>query len=227
MNIQLLTTTFDLPLTLAEISRWRGAWCEMAGWEVDRFHNHRSGDGKVIYRYPLLQYRTYRRQAGFVAIQEAVKDVQQTLAVNEWQIRWKNTLTSLGIRNFQLDNYELHLDQKWHSYRIHNYLPFNKDNFEQWQNLDLLQDKIALLARIIPGHLISFAKSVHWRIPGRFDIEITNLTSQRPIALHQILRPAFDLEFRTQLILPSNIGLGKGVSHGFGVLEKLISPRIG
>lgn len=220
MNLQLLTTTFDLPLTLAEIPRWRGAWCEMAGWQADRFHNHRSGDGKVIYRYPLLQYRAYRRQAGFVAIKEAVKDVQQTLAGNEWQIRWKDTPTSLGMLNLQLETYELHLDKKSHTYRIRNYLPFNAENFAQWQKTELLQDKISLLTRLIPGHLISFAKGISWRIPGRFEVEITNLTRQRPVTLHEVLRPAFDLEFRTQLFLPSGIGIGKGVSHGFGVLER-------
>ncbi|MEL7222267.1 MAG: CRISPR-associated endonuclease Cas6 [Bacteroidota bacterium] len=218
MNLQLLTTTFDLPIEPEEIPRWRGAWCEMAGWEADRFHNHRNSDGKVMYRYPLLQYRAHRRQAGFIAIQEAVKDVQQTLAGNEWKIRWKDRPTSLGMLNLQLETYELHLDKKYHTYQLRNYLPFNSGNFEQWQSTLLLHDKIDFLTRLIAGHLISFAKGIHWRIPGRFEVEITDLTRQRRVYLHDVLRPAFDLEFRTQLFLPKGIGIGKGVSHGHGYI---------
>lgn len=220
MKLQLLTTTFDLPLKFRDISRWRGAWCEMVGWEVDFFHNHRDGDGKVLYRYPLIQYRSDNNYASLVALQDAVPAVQSTVAASIWKINWKDHTTRLQMTNFQVRTEELQLADKLHTYRIRNYLPFNSDNLKQWQSRPLLIDKIALLGRLIPGHLISFAKGINWRIPGRFDVEITNLTSQHAVALHEVLRPAFDLEFRTQLLLPSGIAIGKGVSHGFGVLEK-------
>ena len=86
--------------------------------------------------------------------------------------------------------------------------------------MTLLTEKIALLHRLISGHLISFAKGINWRIPARFEVEITDWYRQQPRVLHDVLRPAFDLEFRTQLFLPSGIGIGKGVSHGFGVIRR-------
>ncbi|WP_367389028.1 CRISPR-associated endonuclease Cas6 [Lewinella sp. LCG006] len=220
MKIQLLTTTFGLPLKFRDISRWRGAWCEMVGWDVDFFHNHRDGDGKVLYRYPLIQYRCDNDCASFVALQDAVPAVQSTVASSIWNIQWKEHTTPLSMTNFQVNTHELKRDTEFHTYRIYNYLPFNSENLKQWQSTPLLIDKTALLTRLIPGHLISFAKGIQWRIPGHFDVEITNLTSQHPVVLHEVLRPAFDLEFRTQLFLPSGIGIGKGVSHGFGVLER-------
>jgi hypothetical protein len=219
MTLQYLQAEFSLPLRFEEIARWRGAWCELAGWDVDYFHNHNAADGSVIYRYPLLQYRAWRRRAGFVAFQEAVPAIQEALIAMDWELRWEDTPTPLSLRQMHMRTHELHLDSKWHYYKLHNYLPFNSKNFASWQELTLLTEKVQFLNKLIPNHILGFASGINWRLEGYFDVELTNFIRQRPMTLHDIVFPAFTLEFRTQLFLPSGLGLGKGVSHGFGTLE--------
>ncbi len=222
MNIHLLSTTFSLPLAPRDIPRWRAAWSELAGWDKDRFHNHRPGDQGVIYRYPLVQYRVRRRNAGLIAIQEAVQDVQATLAEKSWEITWDREPFPLGMEDLRLETYELHLASKPQRYRLYDYLPFNSENYQDWQQQPNLLQRVKLLNRLLTSHLLVFANGVGWRIPGRFEVEITDMFRQRPVCLHDLKRPAFHLEFETNLFLPPGIGLGKGVSHGFGTLAKVL-----
>lgn len=219
MTLQYLQAEFSLPLRFKEIARWRGAWCELVGWDVDYFHNHNAKDGSVIYRYPLLQYRAWKRRASFVAFQEAVPPIQEALIGMDWELRWEDTLTTLSLQQMHMRTHELYLDSKWHYYKLHNYLPFNSKNFANWQELELLTDKIQFLNKLIPNHILGFANGINWRLEGYFDVQLTNFIGQRPMTLHNIVFPTFTLEFRTQLFLPSGVGLGKGVSHGFGTLE--------
>ena len=161
MTLTILRANFSLPLRFSEISRWRGAWCELVGWEEEYFHNHQAANGGLHYRYPLLQYRSYRRQASFVALQAAIPAVQQSLIGMDWTLRWHNSPTPLSLRQMQLRTHELYLDNCWHHYQLRHYLPFNTDNFSRWQSSELLQGKIDLLHRLLPNHILGFAKGIH------------------------------------------------------------------
>lgn len=220
MNLKILSATFDLPLKARDISRWRGAWAEMAGYDFDRFHNHRPGDQGVIYRYPLMQYRCRRQRAAFFAMQDAVSDVEETLSQDSWEITWNREPLTIGVEDLRLETFELYLDHKWHHYRIRRYLPFNSRNFQRWEEASNLIERVKLINDVFVGHIFAFASEVGWRIPGRLEIETTHLFRHRIISLHDLSRPAFDLAFRTNIFLPSGIGLGKGVSHGFGVVYR-------
>lgn len=224
MTLQLLSATFSLPLEARDIPRWRGAWAELAGWEMDRFHNHLPGEEGVIPRYPQVQYRVRRRQAALLALQQGVKDVQQTLAKTDWTIRWRDELFALGMEDLRMETFELHVQRQPTTYRLRRYLPFNSENFRAWDRADTFAQRLDLLNRLLPGHLLAFATGVGWQVPERFTAEITDIYRQESAVLHDIRRPAFDLAFRTNLFLPPGIGLGKGVSHGFGLVSK---PKAG
>ncbi|MCB0630732.1 MAG: CRISPR-associated endonuclease Cas6 [Saprospiraceae bacterium] len=218
MNLSILAATFDLPLESRDIPRWRSAWAEMAGFEHDRFHNHKPGDEGVIYRYPLVQYRVRRGRAAIMALDQATMDVQQALTAKAWEITWDYQPLEIGLEDLRLETYELHLDRQSHEYRLRSYLPFNDRNFDRWNKAPNLIARIRLLESLIAGHLLNFATGVGWKIPGRFDVELLHLDRAYTRPLHEIQRPAFDLVFKTNLFVPAGIGLGKGVSHGYGLL---------
>lgn len=218
LQLSYLTATFDLPLQDRDIPRWRSAWSEMAGFEFDRFHNHKPGDQGVIYRYPLVQYRTYGKLAGLLALGEATEDVQQSLSVGPWELTWNYQPLPISLDDLQLELCDIALTDHFHEYRLRTYLPFNDRNFHQWKRASGLLAQVSLIQRMLAGHLLNFASGIGWQIPGRFEVEILHLDRPYHVPLHGVERPAFDLSFCTDLLLPLGIGLGKGVSHGYGVL---------
>lgn len=217
-QLSYLTAVFDLPLKDRDIPRWRSAWSEMAGFEMDRFHNHKPGDEGVIYRYPQVQYRTHRGKAALLAMGPATTDVQQALSVGPWEIVWNYDKHPIELEDLSLEQYELSFDRQFYHYRLHTYLPFNDKNFERWKSTTGLVKRIQLVERMLAGHLLNFATGIGWQIPERFEVEVIDLSEPYLRPLHEIMRPAFDLQFKANLVLPFGIGLGKGVSHGYGVL---------
>jgi hypothetical protein len=217
-DLTFLNLQFDLPITFQEISRFRGAFVEMNGREQAIFHNHKT-DRTYYNRYPCIQYQLLEGKAGILALEEGVTALQQALQQAKPQIRWKNRKTALAIEHLDLQTHQLTcVKEMIYQYRLKNYLPFNTASYKSWQETSNIYEKADLLRKLIASHLIVFAKGVKWQIPDRFEVEIIDIYRQYPAHLHQLKRPAFDLEFRTHLSLPNSIGLGKGVSHGFGRL---------
>ena len=218
-QLSYLTAVFDLPLKDRDIPRWRSAWSEMAGFEMDRFHNHKPGDEGVIYRYPQVQYRTHQGKAALLAIGDATADVQQALSVGPWEIVWNYKPKPISLDDLQLEVHDIQLTDHFFEYRLCAYLPFNDRNFNRWKAAKGLLSRIKILQGLLAGHLLNFATGIGWKIPRRFEVEITNVEKEYSMPLHGVQRPAFDLTFRTDLQLPPDIGLGKGVSHGYGILK--------
>jgi len=73
-----------------------------------------------------------------------------------------------------------------------------------------------ILKRIFTGHVISFAKGIDYRIPERFDVQITEILRSRTFQYEGIKALTFDVRIKTNLVFPPFVGLGKGVSLGFG-----------
>ena len=190
MNISFLTATFDLPLHPRDIPRWRSAWSEMAGFEMDRFHNHKPGDQGVIYRYPLVQYRVQEGKAALLALDQAAVDVQQVLSTGPWELTWNHEPLAIDLDDLSLDVCEVELEDQFQEYRLLTYLPFNDANFEKWKRSPQLLSRIRLLQSMLTGHLLNFATGIGWKIPGRFGQNTKEQNQPSPLQL----RPAGRLD---------------------------------
>lgn len=216
LAIRQLQLSFNLPLHPKDITRWRGAWAELAGIEQhDLFHNHKSAS-QYHYRYPLVQYRVRRNQAALLAFNDGVQSVQQVLAQQDWQINWKGEPFKLSIENLQMHEPRLHFLDEPELYRIHYWLPFNQDNYKRWHSSGGLQSQVELLNRILVGQLLCFFTGMHWQLPQRLEAEIVHIHRSGKIEVHGTKRPAIDVVFRCNVRLPIGIGIGKAVAFGFG-----------
>lgn len=223
--LQSLSATFSLPLRPQQVGRWRGAWAEMAGLEYDIFHNHRVGEPGLHYRYPLVQYRSQRGLAAIVALNAATGEVREALNRRNWEINWDGAPLTLGLTDLRLVSHQLAMADTWQHYQLRGYLPFNDVNFGDWQAAPHLLARVEQLNRLLVTHLLGFAKGVGWHLSQRLEADITLLQHAYSQTLHEVRRPCFDLSFRTNLVLPPGIALGRGVSQGFGVLVPLPHKR--
>lgn len=216
--IKSLTLSFNLPIYPRQIQNWRGAFLEMAGWEDELFHNHansQSGNG-YHYRYPLIQYRVQQGKAAIYAINDGVVAVQKVLAQNDWVLNWQKEKVNLQIEDLRMNEHYLRTTQDLKKYKLFKWLALNQQNFEKWQACDGLKERVDLLERILGSNLVSLCKGLNWRPEVRIEVQIEEIRNSKPIKLHGTSLLAFDIIYKTNVLLPAGIAIGKGVAHGFG-----------
>lgn len=188
------------------------------------FHNH-NGDQQVIYRYPLVQYKVLPGgYAGILCLEDATEDIHQLFRTQELRLRIGRREEVFKIKDLQLSHYDLCLQDSLRHYCITNYLPFNQQRYQRWQALaGKASARQELLCSTLRGNLLALAKGLGWWIEGRVAVQLTSVPPPRIVRFKQQRVLTFDLDFTTNVNLPTWIGLGKGVSIGHGTVEPVNS----
>lgn len=216
--IKTLLVCFENKLMPYQISGFRGAVIEKVGRENILF-NHHISDDKYLYKYPLIQYKSLNNLSAIFCIGEGVDNIYRLFQSNDWFINLQGNKIELKIDNLNLANNELKISSSKYSYSITNWIALNKENFQIYLKSDSLKDKIEILEKVLVGNIISFAKGIDWRIEEPLKVAISNILLTKNIRYKSVPMVSFDIEFNVNAVLPSNIGLGKSVSHGFGNLK--------
>lgn len=224
-SLRTLSIVFDLHLYTRQIPQWRGAFVEWAGRENDLLHNHRTdledleipgSDEMVFYRYPLVQYRAPRGQAGIFAINEGIEALQGALSEKAWRITWEGEERALQIVDMRMQEYDLRMLPRFKEYKLYKWLALNAENYARWQSAQGLAERIALLERVLASQIIAFAGGMGWRLPERLEVRLQSIQSIEKVRCHGIPFMAFNISYSANVLLPPQIALGKAVSHGFG-----------
>ena len=134
----------------------------------------------------------------------------------------------LGARSISLEvqNVRPHraLIQIWNdtiSYKITSWLPFNQENYQVYQKMESMNERIAFLERIMTGNILSFAKGIGIHFEQQITCSISKILRTDIIEYKNIKMTSFNLLFKSNVSLPDNIGLGKGVSLGNGTIRMI------
>lgn len=215
MPLKQLALTFNLPIYPRQIKQWRGAFIEMAGWTDDLFHNHKGEDG-YHYRYPLIQYRVMDKKAAIMAIGDGVEVLQKVLSDQDWEINWQGEKVRLQIHDLRMQEHALRWSRTPKTYRLFRYLPFKTENYERWKACTNLTERVNLLESIITGHLLGYARAMDWPVDETIKVDLQYIQLMEKVRYHETHLLAFNLTYSCNLALPEGIGLGRGISHGFG-----------
>lgn len=213
--VRTLILSFNLPLYARQIPRWRAAFIEMAGWEDDRFHNHR-GDGKYHYRYPVIQYRVRKGKAAIFAVNEGVEALQKVLASSDWNIRWEGRTQALMVEDLRMQENELRMLAEPKRYQVCQYLALNQTNYQVWQSAKNFIERAHLLEALLRNHLLSCLWGLGWDSEERIEVNLHEIRGSRPVSFKGVHQIAFDLVFDANVLLPPEAAMGKAVSLGFG-----------
>lgn len=175
---------------------------------------------KSVNRYPLIHYRVEQGQAAMVGFNEGAQALRAWLLQGPEKLRIGKHTEEVLIDHLQERQHELHMLQEMRSYRIQDYIALNQDNYKAWTESDDLISRMQLVQNALTGHILGFAKAMQFHIPGRsLEVSLLHLRRSRPVRLHGVKHLAFGLVFRSNFALPPEMALGRGVSHGFGVLK--------
>ena len=218
-RIPTLVICFKNPIALYELPFFRGAIISKVPREMVLFHNHIENGFR--YRYPLIQYKRIGGNASIVCIGEGTDEIGQFFAGADLDI-------CIGERPVQLQVEDVRatrtLVQTWENtftYSCRKWLPLNQENYDKYMQLDGLMERIIFLQKILIGNILSMCTGLGIHIENNVTCEITYLSDMSIYKYKDIKMVGFDLQFKSNISLPNYIGLGKGVSLGFGVIHQL------
>lgn len=212
------TLTFDFPLAPHETPLLRGAINKAAGRGRDvLWHNHTT-DG-LRYAYPLIQYKAIDGRATLVGIGPAAGGLEWLAAQRQLSLRIGTRQVCAGVASYHKEDYSFSMDDAPKHYSIRRYLPLTGENFDEYNRLIALTDKLTLLERMLTGNILSFLKGIGVTATEQIFVAVTEMEKPYKVTYKGIGFLAFDLDFVTNAALPSLIGLGKSSSVGFGTLS--------
>lgn len=214
-KIQLLTVLFDLELQAFKLSSFRSAILAMADPALTLFHNH-NGDA-LRYKYPLIQYKTIHRKASLVCINDGIDEVQAFFSNGSHLINIDGMVFPLITNSVKVNYFNLKTWQKSFQYSIKNWLPYNQKNYKTVTD-SAEEEKTAHLEKILIGNILSAAKGLSINIENTIELTIHRVGTQKSVLYKGVKMISLDAEFSCNVSLPQYIGLGKGVSLGFGTL---------
>ncbi len=224
-RLHTLTATFDLKLKHSDLSKFRGAVAQLAGYDQDLFHNHDNGSGptdKSRQRYPLIQYRVHHGHAGIFGINEGAEALEQLIEDGHFaRFSMNGCARPLELSGYIRDPaFEpcILASENSHTYRIYKYLPFSGKAYREYKSQFDVRDKLTVLQRLLRNHLVAFAWGVGWELSPekRIEITINDLDRVSKVSAKNREVVAFDLVFSANAKLPEGVGIGRKSAFGFG-----------
>ncbi len=176
-------------------------------------HNHNNEN--LVYSYPLVQYKIIENTIIIFALEEgleAIKNISGELEEIKLQQTYQITEKVLYEKNFELEESE-----EEHSYKIITpWLALNQKNYKKYKELKDQKERKIFLNKILVGNILSMCKSFGIMVNKR--LYVKSYLEIQDVEYKSVIMKGFTGEFKTNFKLPDYIGLGKGVSHGFGTI---------
>lgn len=219
MKTKLLYVLFRNELHVSEIELFRGAILNQMPSSIVLFHNH-IGE-KFRYSYPLIQYKRLKNRAFIVCISDGVEAIGNLFSLSDFHFRLGERELKMEISSIRTQDF---LIQIWHEnfiYKLNRWLALNEKNYKEYQALEGVGERIAFLEKKLVGNILSFAKGIGFYIEQEITCKILDISFSSWSLYKGVRMKTFSVVFKTNLSLPEYIGLGKGVSIGYGTLFRV------
>lgn len=218
-RLPILRIQFKNRLLREDIPAFRGAINDIVGRENTLlFHNHTENGFR--FSYPLIQYKRIQQKATIVCIGEGTEEIGKLFATCNFNIQLANERIKLEVDKIHADKTLIQVWDDKFEYNLRKWLPLNQENYNSYTRLDSIAERYAMLERLLIGNILSFAKGVGITIDKNIIVNIKEVTNERRYFYKGIKMQGFDIAFSSNVTLPDFIGLGHGVSMGFGMTTR-------
>jgi len=219
-SVKTLTIRFANALSWYEITHFRGAIIHAI--EQDQsllFHNH-DEDG-LRYSYPLIQYKRIGGKAAIVCVGDGTEAIGAFFSSCNFNLHLGDRPVQLEIEQMKADKTIVQVWDDSFCYSLRKWLPLNQENYEKYKQLDGIVERCALLEKLLIGNILSFAKGLGITLDKEIKVKIKNLGNERLYLHKSVKKMGMDVEFSCNVSIPDFIGLGQGVSVGYGMVGKV------
>ena len=210
------TLTFpEIKLPTREAHRLRGYFGNLFKEHSPLLHNHYD-DGRVMYRYPLVQYKVIGGTPTLLGLGEGAQLLMDLfLEIKELQ---------LGDKTYQLAHKQIkcreviaEVSEDLHEYAFETlYMALTQKNHQEYIALKK-DEKGAFLNRLLRNHLLAAYKGMGVWVEERIMVKAHLQEQQTNFKDQKML--VFGGRFTTNALLPDLIGIGKSVSRGYGSIR--------
>lgn len=222
-KLRVLKVLFQGEIQPWEVTALRGAIAQKAGFEHILFHNH--VDEGFRYRYPLIQYKRIHKKPALLCLGEGIDEIHHFFDQEDWHIRLGERDMELRIDHLEVNQFTMQVWEELFRFRIQNWIALNQGSMKEFQHLQQPEEQIHYLERKLTGNLLSMAKGIDWHVDKQIQVEIHPRIQSRLIKVKGVHLQCFNLEFRTNMFIPNDLGLGKSASKGFGRVWRVGSPQ--
>lgn len=181
-----------------------------------------NGSYRERFLYPRVQVKILNEQIYFVGIKEGVDPIQSVVE--------KLKTMNFGNITFEVDDVNVEVVQNRFSTagRLIRYtfltpwIALNDTNLSKYRYM-YGDERVKFLSRLLSQNIVFLAKEMgldlHTKIFSRLDLE-----SLYPKMVDDGQMGAFQGEFRTNFVLPNFLGVGNGITKGYGVIFSQFNP---
>ena len=180
-------------------------------------HNHFS-EGKYIYNYPRVQYKIIENTIIIQGIDEGgdlLKEISSSLSTLSLNKEYSIVEKIIQEKEFDIKP----SSQEKHYKFITPWLGLNANNYLRYIQMKSWKDKKELLNNILVGNFLSLSKGLGIIVNKR--LYATSHLDEQIVEYKSVKMNAFTGEFKVHYDLPDYIGIGKGVSQGFGCVKQI------
>ena len=219
--VKVVTVKFKNEIHFDEIPLFRGAINQTQGCSDILFHNHLE-NGKLKYGYPLVQYKQIDGKAAMVFIGDDASGNINRFSLGPIKTHFGNRPITLEVDTIEETEINVERQCESHYYHLSHWLALDQENYLFYHNDDTAIERIERLQKIIIGNIKSFCKSeaVDYWIPETESLvcDIVELHESYYSKFKDFDLLSFNCVFRSNMVLPDNIGLGGKVSFGYGTV---------
>ena len=174
---------------------------------------------ETLYTYPRVQYKIIEGTPIIVGIMEGASVVKKIMDDIEELILEKKRYEVKSIQINQLKE-EFGKSREDIEYKfLTPWIALNQKNYEKYRKIEGWKERKKLLYGILIGNILSMCKGLGYTVIGK--IHAHSFLQPCMIKYKAIPHTGFTGEFKINFILPDLIGIGKGVSQGFGTIKKM------
>ena len=182
------------------------------------------GSYRDKYLYPRVQVKILNEQIYIIGIGEGVESVKV--------IAKKMEFMDFGNITFQVLNNEIeeHSDRfqpvaKLIRYRfVTPWVALNQTTGSRYRLLNNV-DRVNFLNRLLGQNIVFMAREMGMELEENIFTKVT-LSSLFPKPVDENNWGSFDGEFRANFVLPNYLGIGNGITRGYGALFGLFNPEV-
>ncbi|MCZ7384742.1 MAG: CRISPR-associated endonuclease Cas6 [Candidatus Methanoperedens sp.] len=210
-------------LTIASTRPITGSAPELRGFFATQFNEysllHQHSADRLIYRYPLVQYKMIGGAPMVVGINDGAEVLKQVYDKYD-EIKLGEEVYEIVEKGISVKNQEFGISEKIHSYEFATpWLALNQENYKKYYGLKSREDRNEFLRKTLIGNLLSVSKSLDYQVPDTIKCDVdVNIRKSR---LKDVNVMTFIGGFCTNFLIPDYLGIGKSVSRGFGTVKQL------
>lgn len=212
----------NLTLTLVPDRKIGTNASKLRGFFATQFNEyvllHQHNCDKVIYSYPLVQYKILRGIPLVFGINEGVEVLQEIFNKYD-KIKLDESTYEILEKKISLKEEEFGLSDKFHTYTFETpWFALNQENFtDRYKRIGSAEQK-ELLRKTLIGNILSMSKSLGYTVPEKIKCEIDLHPGSSRMKGVEIA--TFKGRFMVNFLIPDYFGLGKSVSRGFGTVKQ-------